>query len=356
VFALGVVVWEALTGTSLFDRDTDFLIWKAITESPIPPLAPYGYPPEIDAVLGSALARDKEQRFRSARAFGEALRHAAGLVGGAYDPEEIATALKAACGERITKRSQQVAAVVTQRRSNPALAREPSDTLEDEAASTASLARAGESGADSTVSLRSEPVRIQRDQRDTEIDQRPRRRWPLIAAAAFAIAGALAVVIVVTRRPDDSAAAPIAAAEPTAAEKLDAATPKIKQAADALQKLGEMRPKLEKLRTDLQGSASDPPSVPPDDDAKPTITKVKPPKTKPAVAVSGDPGAFSIDSAGGYAKIYIDGKYVDTTPLHHPLAPGKHTVRAVNPATGAEKTFSIRVESGKTVNSGKLTW
>src|SRR5262249_28090861 len=32
VFALGVVAWEALTGERLFDRETDFLVWKAIGE------------------------------------------------------------------------------------------------------------------------------------------------------------------------------------------------------------------------------------------------------------------------------------------------------------------------------------
>ncbi len=351
VFALGVVVWEALTGTSLFDRDTDFLIWKAITEAPIPPLAQYGYPPEIDAVLGHALARDKEQRFRSARAFGEALRHAVGLVGGAYDPDEIATALKAACGERITKRSQQVAAVVTQRRSNPALS--PSDTIEDEAASTASLARSGDRGADSTVSLRSEPVRIQRearDQRDTEIDKRPRRRWPVVAAGLFALAGGIAVVIAVTRDKDSVEAlapAPVAA-EPTPADKLTAAAPKIKMAVDTLAALGTMQPEIESFKANMQTL----------DDASrdKAVTKpAKPVKTKPPVATSGDPGTFSVDSTG-YAKIYIDGTYVDDTPFHHKLAPGKHTVRAVHPGTGREKTFSIRVEPGKTVNSGKLTW
>ena len=38
VFSLGVCTWEALAGERLFDRSTDFQIWKAITEEDPPTL------------------------------------------------------------------------------------------------------------------------------------------------------------------------------------------------------------------------------------------------------------------------------------------------------------------------------
>ncbi len=36
VFALGACAWEALTGARLYDRPTDFAIWKAICDEPMP--------------------------------------------------------------------------------------------------------------------------------------------------------------------------------------------------------------------------------------------------------------------------------------------------------------------------------
>ncbi len=325
VFALGVVVWEALAGTSLFDRDTDFLIWKAITEAPIPPLAPHGYPPEIDDVLAKALTRDRNERFPTARAFGEALRLAAGQIGGAYDDGEIAVALKAACGVRITERAREVASVVTQRRSKPATEPTAADTIQDDAA---------ESTAGSTISLRSEPVRITRE-RDEEGDDRPARRspWPFVAGGLALIAGVVTVLAVnrgtdaAKPKPEVIAHAPIV--QPDAAPVAAPAPPPV---------------------------VAEPPAKIIDAPKPVKPAKAKPAKALPAAPVSSDPGSYSIDSTE-FAKIYIDGSYVDTTPLFRKqLAAGKHTVRAVHGATGREKTFTIQIEPGKTLSSGRLTW
>jgi serine/threonine-protein kinase len=356
VFALGVVVWEALAGRSLFDRDTDFLIWKAITEAEIPLLASRGYPPEIDAVLGAALARDRGKRFRTARAFGEALRHAAGTVGGAYDADEIAGALKAACGARITERSREVASVVAKRLARTSDEPTAGDTLEDKAGSTVSL-RSGDQ-ADSTVSLRSRPVRVLRESaRDLDSAQslgdsidRPatRRRWPFVIGS-LALIGSIVAVIAMTRGDDAAPASP----QPVAA------TPVTPPAGiEALEQLRDMKPKLEQLRDSLQSLSgpTDGSGAEPEVATKPApATKVgKTVKAPPTKVVAGT-GAYSVDSSP-YATIYIDGKRVDTTPLHHKLAAGKHTVKAVRSDDGREKTFSIQVAPGKTFNSGKLTW
>ena len=372
VFALGVVVWEALAGTSLFDRDTDFLIWKAITEAPIPLLAPHGYPPEIDEVLGAALARDRDKRFRSARALGEALRHAAGVVGGAYDDDQIAAALQAACGERIAERSREVATALTQRRSKPSLEPTAADTIEDEAAATASL-RTTDDGAGSTVSLRSEPVRIQRD-RGAKVDPPAhRRRLPLVVGA-LALIGGVVAVIAVTRGGDDVAPAPApapVAEEPVTepvrvTDRRHQAAPGMTEAIDALETLGEMRPQLDKLRDSVKGipgatagwgSASPDPAMPPGKPPRPARpAKATRPKAATPEELPVDPGTYSVGSEP-YATIYIDGKKVGDTPLfQHVLPAGKHMVRAVRSDDGRQQKFLIDVAPGKTVNSGKLTW
>src|SRR5262249_34165178 len=83
VFALGVVLFEALTGRRLFWRDTDFLIFKAINEDPIPLVRDYRFdcPLGLAEIVARAIDRDREKRFPTVRAFGEAVAEAVPPLG-----------------------------------------------------------------------------------------------------------------------------------------------------------------------------------------------------------------------------------------------------------------------------------
>src|SRR5690606_19677854 len=87
VFSMGVVLWEALTGRRLFNRDSDYQIWKAITEEEIPRVTHLvsGLPPQIDTVVSGALERDVQRRYPTIRAFASDLRDVTARVGGAFD-------------------------------------------------------------------------------------------------------------------------------------------------------------------------------------------------------------------------------------------------------------------------------
>jgi hypothetical protein len=81
-------------------------------------------------------------------------------------------------------------------------------------------------------------------------------------------------------------------------------------------------------------------------------TRREPTPAKPA----GPPGRITIDSSPVYATIYIDGKNYGETPLVQiSLSPGKHTVRAVSPS-GATRTMSITIESGKVAPTRRIEW
>ena len=116
LFALGVCTWEALAGRRLFDRASDFMIWKAITEEDVPPIATHWpqCPPAVDAAVRRALERDVERRFTTAREFADALRAACPLP--PCTPAEIADAVRTRCGERILERQRQVATAVSARK------------------------------------------------------------------------------------------------------------------------------------------------------------------------------------------------------------------------------------------------
>jgi serine/threonine protein kinase len=75
VFSLGIVLWECLTGLRLFDGGTEARTIDAVRSRPIDPPSAVRpeVPRELDAIVLKALARDRDQRFRSAQEMSEAL-------------------------------------------------------------------------------------------------------------------------------------------------------------------------------------------------------------------------------------------------------------------------------------------
>lgn len=78
LFSLGVVLYELLTGTSPFVRDSEFATMEAILRRPLPPetrraLDTLGCPEALAQVVMATLERDPTQRPQSARELGAAL-------------------------------------------------------------------------------------------------------------------------------------------------------------------------------------------------------------------------------------------------------------------------------------------
>ncbi len=75
IFALGVVLYELLTGTRLFKRATDIQTLNAVTECKIAPPSQINdrVPTDLDAIVMKALAKDRTQRFSEAKQLGAAL-------------------------------------------------------------------------------------------------------------------------------------------------------------------------------------------------------------------------------------------------------------------------------------------
>ena len=98
IYALGVVLYEALTGTPPFQADSDLSTALArLHRDPVRPrqIRP-DIPPSVEAVVGKALARRPEDRFASAGAMRSAL-----LAAGA-DPAQAAGAAQAAVAAQAT--------------------------------------------------------------------------------------------------------------------------------------------------------------------------------------------------------------------------------------------------------------
>ncbi|HVE81212.1 MAG TPA: serine/threonine-protein kinase [Myxococcales bacterium] len=75
LFALGIVLWEMLTGGRLFDGDSDVAVLRAVQSSAIAPPSRLNpdVPEALSAIVMKALERDPAQRFQSAPELDRAL-------------------------------------------------------------------------------------------------------------------------------------------------------------------------------------------------------------------------------------------------------------------------------------------
>lgn len=109
VFAMGVVLWESLTGRRLFrgahDADT---LQNVLGHTPgkVGALVPEAAP--IDAVLEGALAKDPSQRFASAAAMSAALESAARSAGIVGSPRDVSAVVLELFGNELSQRRESI--------------------------------------------------------------------------------------------------------------------------------------------------------------------------------------------------------------------------------------------------------
>lgn len=110
VFAMGVVVWEALANRKLFRGTNEVETLRRIVDCQVPPLssvAPW-VGGRLDTVVAAALAKSPEERFQTAGAFAAALETVArkdDLIG---SHAEVAAFVKALWGARLDARRAEV--------------------------------------------------------------------------------------------------------------------------------------------------------------------------------------------------------------------------------------------------------
>jgi len=75
VFAIGILLWELTTMRRLYRADNELAIMNMIVnnDAPLPSSVTPDYPRGLEAIVMKALARDREQRYRTARALQEDL-------------------------------------------------------------------------------------------------------------------------------------------------------------------------------------------------------------------------------------------------------------------------------------------
>jgi serine/threonine protein kinase len=182
IFALGVVLWETLTGKRLFFDKNDFQTMRNVMERPIPPPSTQraDIPPALDFIVLRALEREAERRYPNARTMADELE--AVLQEARFAPRAMITMLDSLFGEQspqveiLPERSSMVEIVGVETAPMPLHTEQPTSALPDEA--PLQIGSADEEVFTGVSSVRRLPVMAQ-------------ARVPLLAAAA-------ALILVVT--------------------------------------------------------------------------------------------------------------------------------------------------------------
>lgn len=75
IFAVGIILWELLSGQRLFLGDTDFQTVKKVQVAAVPSISQINrkVPPELERIVNKALAKDPSVRYATARDLGQEL-------------------------------------------------------------------------------------------------------------------------------------------------------------------------------------------------------------------------------------------------------------------------------------------
>ncbi|MGE0401529.1 MAG: protein kinase [Kofleriaceae bacterium] len=353
VFALGTVLWELFARRHCFKRETDFLTFQAITTDPIPDIAEFrpDVPPALGEVIAKALSRNRDDRFPTARAMGEALAKAVAAIGGPMSAAEISDEVMAAFDARLSKQRELVrvaregGALPLDEDLGPAVGH---GTL---MATTPVSMLSNRGEVDATTP--SAPPIVSPPPAPAPAPVLPpapsTNRAAIIGVVAFVLVAAGVAAALLLRNDTETKVAVAVDAAVVASAPVDAATIDAAMVETAV---------IDAAAIDAAVIDAAVVEVAPDAAVK-TVAKTehkRADKKPPPVRASGPPGTITIDSVPVYAVISIDGKKMGETPLVKlSLAPGKHTVRAVS-ASGSTKTYSITIESGKQAPALRIQW
>lgn len=108
VFSLGVVLWEALTKQRLFAADSELETVRRVIDGVVPAASSLArdVPPELDAIVAKALAKDRTKRYQTSEDLSQALEGWLRATGAAATMTDVANFMKSAFAERIEQRSK----------------------------------------------------------------------------------------------------------------------------------------------------------------------------------------------------------------------------------------------------------
>nr|HEX4314569.1 serine/threonine-protein kinase [Kofleriaceae bacterium] len=372
VFAMGTVLWETFARRHLFKRETEYLTFQAITTDPIPDVCELrpDVPPELGAAIAKALSRDREQRWPTARALGEAISKSVGVLGGPATPSEIADEIARGFVGRLKEQRVLVQMAHEGRGFDLEMDVGPGVGHGTELVTTPVSMITGQSKRGDTRAQVTtvDPVVVAPAVAPamptaSAMPVAPRgggRRWLAVAGIGVVVgAGAGAVAIWGVGSGSGGAdSGQVAAAEQAAASPatMPMPVPSPLPTKTTTTPVATTSPSPSPSMSTTTTTTTTPTTSTSAATASTVKAKPRPRSAEPKEAPKGPDGFITIDSAPVYASISIDGRsYGDTPLIHVELAPGRHAVHAVSPS-GSTHNLAITIEPGKVAPAARIEW
>ena len=108
IFAIGIILWELLAGRRLFIGESDLETVRLVQAARVPSIRRINpqVPPELDAMVAKALARDPNQRYQAARDLGRDLNSVMFHFGRAVSSFDIAAMVEPVWRDRERTKSR----------------------------------------------------------------------------------------------------------------------------------------------------------------------------------------------------------------------------------------------------------
>jgi serine/threonine-protein kinase len=113
IFAIGIMLWELLSGQRLFLGDTDFQTVKKVQAAVVPPITAINkkVPKELEVILAKSLAREQAARYQTARDLGVDLTRFLFKFGVPVSTFDVGKLVQGAMKERQAKKPVQASII-----------------------------------------------------------------------------------------------------------------------------------------------------------------------------------------------------------------------------------------------------
>jgi serine/threonine protein kinase len=381
VWSMGVVLWESLTSRRLFKSENELATLQESLRGAIAPPSDYqpDVPPELDAIVLQALARDPDERFQSAADFRNALEEWLATRTVPAGRKQIAALMHARFAEVQAVQRQTLASCVAALPIGPSTleglvrAATPAPTSLPPPHPESDPPPASSGGEDWTRSAPTTHIAVlakaaaaasERRSGIRELsggDRRRRRAWMLIAAAAVTVLlVGLAIAIAATER----SGAPARSTEQTVSGVLPVeAVPPAAEAGGAGIAVGDRAPtragppESEGIGEEraVEVGAVTTPTEPIETSPAPARRRARRDRqastsatTSASTGTTATEHGFLSLMTSPWTNVTLDGRTLGDTPLVRlPLPPGSHTLHLTNPDEGISEIYEVEIRAGE---------